>query len=106
MTDSTTPDAKTEKTTPGLTIQQIEAEIEVTRIEMVHTVNALADRLHPKALAEHTSVAAKQATQDTATLIKGGGMPVGQSQSRNVKVLLGVAAATIVVVGLLIMRKK
>ncbi len=87
-----------QKNTPDRTLPQLEAEIAVTRVEMVHTINALSDRLKPAALAEQATASAKLAAADTAALLTGEGMPSEQGQARNVKVLLGVGATVVVVV--------
>lgn len=91
---------------PERSISDLEAEITLTRIEMVDTINVLTDRLHPKAIAEHASQTTKVAAQDTAALIRGDGMPADAKQARNVKILLGAAAAVVVGVGLIVLRKR
>lgn len=95
-----------EKKTPERTLPQLEAEIAATRLEMVDTVNVLAERLKPKALAEHASASAKLAAADTAALLTGEGMPAQKNQARNVKVLLGVSATVLVGVALIVVRSR
>ncbi len=95
-----------EKKTPERTQPQLEAEIAVTRVEMVHTINVLADRLKPKALAENASASAKLAAADTAALLTGEGMPAEKNQARNVKVMLGVGVTVLAGVALIVLRSR
>lgn len=92
--------------TPERTLPALEAEIAVTRVEMVDTINALADRLKPKALADHASASAKLAAANTAELLTGGGMPEEKRQARNVKVLLGIAATVVTGAALIVLRSR
>lgn len=91
---------------PKRTVADLEAEIALTRVELVDTVNALANRMKPKVLADHASATTKVAAQDTAAFLSGNGMPLEKRQARNVKVLLGVGAAVIAGVGLVILRSR
>ncbi len=95
-----------EKKTPDRTLPDLEAEIAVTRVEMVDTINALADRLKPAALTKHATASTKLAAADTAALLTGEGMPTEQRQARNVKVLLGVGATVVAVVVLAVLRSR
>lgn len=92
------------KKTPERTLPALEAEIAVTRVEMVDTVNALADRLKPKALADHASNSVKVAATDAAGLLSGAGMPEETRQARNVKILLGIGATVLTGVALIVLR--
>lgn len=91
---------------PERTITELEAEIALARIEMVHTINVLSERLKPKALADHAAVSAKVAAGDAASFLSGDGMPTDHRQARNVKLLLGAGAVVVVGVCLAILRSR
>ena len=86
--------------------EQLQAEIEQTRTELVETIDALRDRLSPKATVAQASESAKQAAIDTRALLSGDGMPAQNSRARNVKVLLGAAAAIVVTLGIMAIRRR
>lgn len=92
--------------TPERTLPALEAEIAVTRVEMVDTINTLADRLKPKALADHASASTKLAAANAAALLTGGGMPEEKRQARNVKVLLGIGATVVTGAALIVLRSR
>lgn len=83
----------------------IEAEIAKTRAELVQTVDELTGRLAPGALAASAGAAAKQAAHDTQEFVSGHGMPTtSPSRRRNVKILLGTAAAVATLVTVVVIR--
>ncbi|SDS91858.1 DUF3618 domain-containing protein [Paraoerskovia marina] len=83
----------------------IEAEIAKTRAELAGTVDELTDRLAPANLARSAGAATKQAALDTQDFITGKGMPTtSPRRQRNVKALLGTAAAVAVAVTVVVIR--
>lgn len=97
----------TAHTPPAPSQAQLEDEIARTRAELAGTVDELATRLDPRVQASHVARQAKQAASDTGALFTGGGMPESDPErSRNVKVLLGAAAAAVALVVTGIVRKR
>lgn len=73
--------------------EQLEAEREAARAELSATVDELGARLDPRTQASNMADSAKQAATDAKGLLSGEGMPDQGARARNVKVLLGAAAA-------------
>jgi len=85
---------------------QLQDEVTRARAELAATVDALSLRMSPSYQAQRVKSATTTAAQDTRALFTGGGMPVGDDRrSRNVKVLLGTAAALVVIVTVSLVRR-
>ncbi|MCB7135191.1 DUF3618 domain-containing protein [Cellulosimicrobium marinum] len=86
---------------------QLEDEIARTRAELAGTIDELATRLDPRVQATQVAQQAKQAATDTGTFLTGGGLPEEDpDRSRNVKVLLGAAAAGAALVLAAVLRRR
>ncbi|PFG35108.1 DUF3618 domain-containing protein [Sanguibacter antarcticus] len=86
---------------------ELEAEITVARAQLAATVDELAARLSPKALAAEARSTTKQAANDAGAFLTGNGLPVGPaSRARNAKVLLGAVAGVVVIVALVIVKRR
>lgn len=74
------------------TPEQLRADVEKARAELVATVSALSIRTSPKYQATKAKQVVKTAMADAKSLLSGGGLPAEDPQrARNAKVLLGVA---------------
>ena len=85
-----------------------ELQDEVTRVraELASTVDALSLRLSPGYQAQRVKSATTTAAHDAKAFFTGAGMPAGDDRrARNVKVLLGAAAAVAAVVALSVIRR-
>lgn len=86
---------------------ELEAEIAVARAQLAASVDELAARLSPKALAAEAASTTKLAANDAGAFLTGNGLPVGPpSRARNAKVLLGAAAGVVVIVALVIIKRR
>lgn len=78
---------------------ELKAEIERSRTELGATIDALTTQLSPKYQARRAANVTKTAAADAGTFLVGGGLPVDDDRrARNVKVLLGSAAALAAVI--------
>lgn len=89
---------------------ELEAEIRVARAQLASSVDELAARLSPKALAAEAKVTTKQAASDAGAFLTGNGLPVGPtSRARNAKALLGVVGVvvgTVALVAIVIIKRR
>ncbi len=80
---------------------ELKAEIERSRAQLGATIDALTTQLSPKYQAKRAANVTRTAATDAGVFLTGGGMPAGdERRARNVKVLLGSAAALAAVVAL------
>ncbi|ROS76534.1 DUF3618 domain-containing protein [Cellulomonas sp. PhB143] len=85
----------------------LEAEIARARTELAATVDELTTRLHPKTQAKNAADAARNAGKDTLAFVTGDGLPDREpARARNVKIVLGAAAAGVVLVVVTVLRRR
>ena len=78
------------------TPEQLRADIEKTRAELVATVTELSIRTTPKYQATKVKQVVKTAAADAKSLLTGNGLPAdAPKRARNAKVLLSTASATV-----------
>ena len=83
-------------------------DIEALRAELAASIDELLTRVNPKNVASQATNTVKLAGVDAATFLSGGGLPKQPegTRARNAKIVLGVAAGIIAVIGLTLMSRK
>lgn len=89
---------------PPPTPRELEREVEHARSELADAIDALTTRLSPSYQANQLARSTKQASADARGLFSGDGMPTDDRRSRNVKILLGAAAAGVAIAALVVVR--
>jgi hypothetical protein len=92
-------------TGPPPTPAELRSEVEHARRELADAIDALTTRVSPSYQASQLARNTRQAAEDVGGLFTGDGLPTGdERRARNAKILLGVAAAGVVTVAVVVIK--
>jgi hypothetical protein len=91
-------------TGPPPTPAELRSEVEHARRELADAIDALTTRVSPSYQASQLARNTRQAAEDVGGLLSGDGLPAHERRARNAKILLGVAAAGVVTVAVLVIK--